>query len=73
MKEVDEVFDFVGLENVAEGGHRSAAVLDLMFDFLSAEAFADGAEVRASLPAAAVYAVAVLAALFMKECGSGVF
>ena len=47
MKEVDEVFDLVRLENIAEGGHGGAAVLDLMFDFLFAETFADGAEVRA--------------------------
>jgi hypothetical protein len=47
VKEVDEVFDLVRLENVAEGGHGRAAVLDLMLDFFFAEAFADGAEVRA--------------------------
>jgi hypothetical protein len=33
VKEVDEVFDLIGLENVAEGGHGSAAVLDLVLDF----------------------------------------
>jgi hypothetical protein len=33
VKEVDEVFDLVGLENIAEGRHGGAAVLDLMLDF----------------------------------------
>jgi hypothetical protein len=33
VKEVDEVFDLVRLESVAEGGHGRAAVLDLMLDF----------------------------------------
>jgi hypothetical protein len=47
VKEVDEVFDLVGLENVAEGRHGSAAVMDLVLDFFFVEAFADGAEVRA--------------------------
>jgi hypothetical protein len=73
VKEVDEVFDLVGLENVAEGRHGGAAVLDLMLDFLFAEAFADSAEVRTKLAAAAICAVAVFAALFVEECGSGVF
>jgi hypothetical protein len=43
VKEVDEVFDLVGLENVAESGHGRAAVLDLMLDLFLAETFADGA------------------------------
>jgi hypothetical protein len=47
VKEVDEVFDLVRLEDIAEGGHGGAAVLDLMLDFHFAKAFADGAEVRA--------------------------
>jgi hypothetical protein len=34
MKEVHEIFDFVGLENVSEGGHRSATIVNLMLDFL---------------------------------------
>jgi hypothetical protein len=73
VKEVDEIFDLVGLENVAEGRHGRAAVLDLMLDFFFAQAFAYGAEVRAFLPAAAIDAVAMLATLFVEECGSGVF
>jgi hypothetical protein len=73
VKEVDEVFDLVRLENVAEGGHGAASVLDLMLDFLFVEAFADGAEVRAQLAAATIYSVTVLAALFVEERGSGVF
>jgi hypothetical protein len=72
-KEVDEVLDLVGLENVPESGHRGSAVLDLMLDFFFAQAFAYGAEVRASLAAAAVYAVAMLAALLVEERGSCVF
>jgi hypothetical protein len=47
VKEVDEVFDLVGLENVAESGHGRAALLDLVLDFFFAEAFADCAEVWA--------------------------
>lgn len=43
MKEVYEILDFVGLENISEGGHGSTAVMNLMFDFLLAEAFTDGA------------------------------
>jgi hypothetical protein len=73
VKEVDEVFDLVRLENVAEGRHGGPTVLDLMLDFFFAQAFAYGAEVRAFLPTAAIYAVAVLAALFVEERGSGVF
>jgi hypothetical protein len=73
VQEVDEVFDLVRLENVAEGGHGGAAVLNLMLDFLFVEAFADGAEVWTQLAATAIYAVAVLAALFVEERGSGVF
>jgi hypothetical protein len=73
VKEVDEIFDLVGLENVPESRHRGSAVLDLMLDFFFAQAFAYGAEVRAFLSATAVYSVAVLATLFVEERGSGVF
>jgi hypothetical protein len=72
MKEVDEVFDLVRLENIAEGGHGSAAIVNLMLDLLLVQAFADGAEVWAPVPAAAICTVAVLTSLFMKERGSGV-
>jgi hypothetical protein len=73
VKEVDEVLDLVGLENVTESRHGSAAVLNLMLDLFFAEALADEAEVWAQLAAAAIYPVAVLAALFVEERGSGVF
>ena len=45
MKEVNEIFYLVGLEDISEGGHRRATVVDLMLDFLFAEAFADGAQI----------------------------
>jgi hypothetical protein len=45
VKEVNEVFDLVRLENVAKSRHGGAAVLDLMLDFFFVEAFADDAEV----------------------------
>jgi len=71
MEEVHEIFDFVGLENVSEGGHGGAAIVNLMFDFLLAEAFADGAQIGAEISAAAICAMAVLTPFFMKERGSG--
>ena len=71
MKEVNEIFYLVGLEDISEGGHRRATVVDLMLDFLFAEAFADGAQIWPSFPASAVCAMAVLASLFVKERGSG--
>jgi hypothetical protein len=43
MKEVHEIFDFVGLENVSEGWHGSATLMNLMLDFLLAQAFSDSA------------------------------
>jgi len=33
MKEVHEIFDFVGLENISEGRHGGAAIVNLMLDF----------------------------------------
>jgi hypothetical protein len=36
VKEVHEIFDLVGLENVSEGGHGSTAIVNLMFNFLLA-------------------------------------
>jgi hypothetical protein len=33
MKEVHEIFDFVGLENISKGRHGSAAIVNLMLDF----------------------------------------
>jgi hypothetical protein len=45
VKEVNEIFYLVGLEDISEGGHRRATVVDLMLDFLFAEAFADGAQI----------------------------
>jgi hypothetical protein len=72
VKEVDEVFDLIGLEDVAKRRHGSAAVLDLMLNFVFVEAFSDGAEVGAQLASAAVWAVAMLASLFVEERGSGV-
>ena len=71
MKEVNEIFDLVGLQNVSESGHRRATLVNLMLDFLFAEAFADGAQVWPELSASAVGAMAMLASLFVKERGSG--
>jgi hypothetical protein len=45
VKEVNEIFDLVGLENISEGGHGGTALVNLMLDFLLAEAFADGAQI----------------------------
>jgi hypothetical protein len=36
VKEVNEIFDFVGLENISECGHGSAAIVNLMLDSLFA-------------------------------------
>jgi hypothetical protein len=72
MKEVDEVLDLVRLKNIAEGGHGSAAIVNLMLDLLLVQAFADGAEVWAQVAATAICTVAVLTSFFMKERGSGV-
>jgi hypothetical protein len=47
VKEVDEVLDLVRLKNIAEGGHGSAAIVNLMLDLLLVQAFADGAQVWA--------------------------
>ena len=73
MKEVHEIFDFVGLKNISEGGHGCAAIVNLMLDFFFVQAFADSTQIRAQVSAAAVGPVAVLTSLFMKECGSGLF
>jgi hypothetical protein len=43
VKEVHEIFDFVGLENISEGGHGGTTLVNLMLDFLLAQALADGA------------------------------
>jgi hypothetical protein len=43
VKEVDQIFDLVRLEDVSESGHRSTAIVDLMFDLLFLQALADGA------------------------------
>jgi hypothetical protein len=72
VKEVDQVLDLVRLEDIAEGGHGSAAIVNLMLDLLLLQAFADGAQIRPKLAAAAIYAVAMLTPLFMKEGGSSV-
>jgi hypothetical protein len=73
MKEVHEIFDFVGLENVAEGGHGSAAIVNLMLDFFFVQAFTDGTQIRPKISPAAVCPMAVLTSFLVKECGSGLF
>jgi hypothetical protein len=71
MKEVHEILDLVGLENVSEGGHGSTAIVNLMFNFLLAQALADGAQIRPKVAASAAGAVAMLTPLLMKErCSS---
>jgi hypothetical protein len=72
VKEVDQVFDLVWLENVAESRHSSSTVVNLMLDPLFVEAFADGTKIWSTFTAAAICAMAVLTPLFMKERGSGV-
>jgi hypothetical protein len=71
VKEVDEIFDFIRLENISERGHRRATLVNLMLDFLFAEALADGAQIWPEFPASAVGAMAMLTPLFVKESGSG--
>jgi hypothetical protein len=71
VKEVNEIFDLVGLENISEGGHRRATLVNLMVDFLLAEASADGAQIWPEFPASAIYTMAMLTPLFVKERGSG--
>jgi hypothetical protein len=71
VKEVNEIFNFLRLENVSEGGHRRTAIVNLMLDFLFAQAFADGAQVWPKFPAASICAMAMFTSLFMKERGSG--
>jgi len=34
VKEVNQIFDLVRLENISKGGHSSATVVNLMFDLL---------------------------------------
>jgi hypothetical protein len=36
VEEIHQIFDFVRLENISEGGHGGATIVDLMFDFLFA-------------------------------------
>jgi hypothetical protein len=71
VKEVNEIFDLVRLQNVSEGGHRRATLVNLMLDFLFGEALADGAQVWPEFPTSAFGAMAMLTPLFMKERGSG--
>jgi hypothetical protein len=70
MQEVDEIVDFVQLENVSEGGHRCTTIMNLMLDFLLAQAFTDGAQIRSKVSSPAIDAMAVLTSLFMKERSS---
>jgi hypothetical protein len=67
VKEVDQIFDLVRLENVSERGHGGAAIIDLTFDLLFLQALADGAQIWPKVAAVAVYAMAMLTPLFMKE------
>jgi hypothetical protein len=71
VKEVNEIFDLIGLENIPEGGHGGTALVNLMLDFFFAEAFADSAQIWSEFPASAVWAMAMFAPLFMKERGAG--
>jgi hypothetical protein len=73
VKKINEIFDLVGLENISEGGHRRATLVNLMLDFFLAQAFADGAQIRPEFPAASICAMAMLTPLFVKESGSRLF
>jgi hypothetical protein len=73
VNKINEIFDLVGLENISEGRHRRTTLVNLMLDFLFAEAFADGAQIRPEFPASAVCAMAMLTPLFVKESGSRLF
>jgi hypothetical protein len=73
MEKVHQIFDFVLLENISERRHRSAAIVNLMLNFLLTKAFTNGAQIRAESPAAAIYAMAMLTTFLMKERGTGLF
>ncbi len=73
MEKVHQIFDFVRLENVSERRHRSAAIVNLMLDFLLPEAFTNSAQVRSKIAAAPIYAVAMLTTSLMEESGSRLF
>jgi hypothetical protein len=70
MKVVNQIFDFIRLQNIFESWHSSATIVDLMFDLLLFQTPADCAQIRSKAAAYAVHAMAMLAALLMKQCGS---
>jgi hypothetical protein len=72
VEKVHEVFDLVRLKNISEGGHGRATIVNLMLDLLLLQAFSDGAEVWSQVPSTAIYAVTMLASLFVEECRPGV-
>jgi len=70
MEEVHQVLDLVRLENISERRHSGATVVDLMLDLLLTKTLADSTEVWPEIPAQAIYAMAMLTSLFMKEDSS---
>lgn len=63
--------DLVGSEDIAEGWHAVATVVDLALDFSRFEMTSDAGEIWALVGAGEVDAVAVFAAFFVEEGGSG--
>jgi hypothetical protein len=73
MEKVHQILDFVRLKNISERRHRTAAIVDLMLDFLLAKAFTHGTQVRSKFAAAPIYSVAMLTTSLVKESGSRLF
>lgn len=67
MKVVHQVFDFIGLKNITEGRHRSAAVVNLMLNLLFVSALADDTQIWSEISSAAVHTMAMLTPFFVKE------
>lgn len=73
VEKVHQILDLIRLKNASKGRHRSAAVVNLMFDLLFAPAFAYNAQIRAAASASAICAVAVLTPLLVKQGCSRLF
>jgi hypothetical protein len=67
MQVVHQVLDFIGPKNITEGGHRSAAVVNLMLNLLFVSAFSDDTQIWSEISSAAVHTMAMLTPFFVKE------
>jgi hypothetical protein len=73
VEKVHQILDLIRLKNASKGWHRSAAVVNLMFNLLLAPAFAYNAQIRAASTASSICAVAVLTPLLVKQGCSRLF